>query len=85
MRFAMNGSDRSFNLDQTKSGWDSSAVYENFVKPKVGDDYTTTRSNGITIYTYDNNAAWVNNGILYTVSGDAPLSPEQIQRIASSM
>jgi hypothetical protein len=29
-------------------------------------------------------AAWVNGGTLYVVQGNAPLSSEQIQKIASS-
>ena len=85
MKFAANAGPQSYTLSQTRSGWDSSAVLNNYVEPKAGDSYSTTTSNGLTIYTYDNNAAWVNAGILYTISGDAPLSHDQIQRIATSL
>lgn len=86
MKFAMNGSiDQSFTLKQARSGWDSSAVLDSYVQPQVGDSYATTQDNGLTIYSFDANAAWVNNGILYTIEGDAPLSLEQIRKIATSM
>jgi hypothetical protein len=85
MEFAANAGPERYTLSQTKSGWDSSAVLENHVIPHVGDNYTTESINGLTIYTYGPNAAWVNDGILYTVSGDARLSTDQIERIAISM
>ena len=85
MKFAANGSNENFTLAQTRSEWDSSAVLENYIKPKSHDKYTTTAANGLTIYSYGTHAAWVNAGILYTVDGNAELAPEQIQKIAASL
>jgi hypothetical protein len=85
MKFAANASPQSYTLVQSRSGWDSSAVLDNYVAPKAGDQYSTTTSNGLTIYTFGSNAAWVNGGILYTIDGNAPLSSDQIQRIATSL
>lgn len=85
MKFAANAGPQNYTIDQTKSGWDSSAVLENYVKQKAGDNYITYNERGLTIYTFDGNAAWVNGGILYTIAGDAPLSSDQIRRIATSM
>lgn len=85
MKFAANGSKENFTLAQTRSEWDSSAVLENYVKPKSNNKYSTTTTNGLTIYTYGTNAAWVNAGILYTVNGDAELAPEQVQKLATSL
>ncbi|MBC7764529.1 hypothetical protein H7Y29_02345 [Microbacteriaceae bacterium] len=85
MKFAANAGPQSYTLSQTRSGWDSSAVLSNYVEPKTGNQYSTSTTNGLTIYTYGNKAAWVNAGILYTISGDAPLSSDQIQRIATSL
>lgn len=85
MKFAANGSPQSYTIDQTKKNWDSSAVLENYVKPRVGGSYVPYSERGLTIYTFGNNAAWVNNGILYTIDGDAPLSSDQILHIATSM
>jgi len=85
MKFAANGTPVAYTLTQARSGWDSSAVLDNYVLPKSGARYATTTANGLMIYTFDNNAAWVNGGILYTISGNAPLSNDQIQHIATSV
>lgn len=84
MTFASNAGPQNYSLTQQKSAWDSSAVQE-FVTNKTKGQYLTNTDKGLTIYTYGSNAAWVNGGILYTISGDAPLSSDQIQRIATSM
>lgn len=83
MRFAYASGDRYFDIKQERSSWDSSAVKE-FVATK-SQDSTTTTVDGLTIYTYGNNATWVNGGVLYTLKGDAPLSSSQVSRIATSM
>jgi hypothetical protein len=85
MTFAANGGPQSYTLAQTKSNLDSSAVLENYVKPKVGGSYIPYSQQGLTIYVFGNDAAWVNGGILYTINGTAPLSSDQILHIASSM
>lgn len=85
MKFAANGGGHNFTVTQSKSGWDSSAVFANYVKEKAGENYITYNERGLTIYTFDGNAAWVNRGVLYTINGDAPLSGDQIRRIATSM
>ena len=85
MRFAATAGPQNFSITEKKSSWDSTAVLENYITPKAGDDYITYTEGGLTIYTYDNKAAWVNGGILYTIDGDAPLSNDQIRRIATSL
>lgn len=85
MNFKANGGNQAFTLNQSKSSWDSDAVLDNYVTPRAGTTYIPYTERGLTIYTYKNNAAWVNGGILYTVEGDAPLSSEQIRRIATSL
>lgn len=85
MNFKANGGDQNFVISQSKSGWNSEAVLDNYVAPKAGSSYIPYTERGLTIYTYDDNAAWVNGGILYTLEGDAPLSSEQIRRIATSL
>lgn len=85
MKFAANGGPQNFTLTQERSGWDSSSVLDNYIEPKAGDQYVATQDRGLTIYTYRNDAAWVNNGILYTITGDAPLSTDQVSRIATSL
>jgi hypothetical protein len=85
MKFAANAGPQNFTVSQAKSNWDSSAVLDNYVKEKAGENYLTYNERGLTIYTFDGNAAWVNGGILYTITGDAPLSSDQVRRIATSM
>lgn len=84
MKFASNSGPQSYNISQKKMNWDSSAV-EQDVNQKTSGSYSTSTTSGLTIYLYGNNASWVNAGILYTLSGDAPLSSEQIDHIATSM
>lgn len=85
MHFKANSSDAGFTVNQSKSGWDSDAVLDNYVSPRAGSSYMPYTERGLKIYTYNNNAAWVNGGVLYTIEGDAPLSSEQIRRIATSL
>ena len=85
IKFAANTGNSDFTLNQSKSSWDSSALLENYVKEKSSDEYSTSQEKGITIYSYGGNAAWVSGGILYTIDGDAPLSPDQIRKIATSV
>lgn len=85
MNFKANGGSQTFTLSQSKSGWDSAALLDNYVTPKAGSDYTPYTERGLTIYTYGDNAAWVNGGILYTIQGNAPLSSTQMRQIATSL
>ncbi|HMI09752.1 MAG TPA: hypothetical protein VK497_05155 [Candidatus Saccharimonadales bacterium] len=85
MKFASNSGPQNFSIKQSKTSWDSSAVQENYVKQKWGDDYMPYSERGLTIYAHDGNAVWVNNGILYTIEGDAPLSSSQIRSLATSL
>lgn len=86
LTFKSNSNDNSYTITQTRSSWDSSAVLDNVVRPTAGENYITTKEKGLTVYSYNNNAAWVNGGVLYVISSDnAPLSGEQIRHIATSL
>ncbi|NCO10399.1 DUF4367 domain-containing protein [Candidatus Saccharibacteria bacterium] len=85
LSFASNSNDDTYTIRQTESSWDSTAVLDNIVKKTVGDNYVTTRERGLTIYSYDRSATWVNGGVLYTITSNAHLSNEQIRRIATSL
>lgn len=86
MKFASNGGPQKFTLIESRSDWDSSAVEQNYANAKWGSDNTATiLRQGLTIYASGSEAAWVNGGILYVIKGDAPLSQDQISRIATSM
>ena len=75
-----------FTLDQEKLPWDSNALLNNYVKPTWGERYDTIREQGLTIYMYQSNAAWVNGGTVYklnTTSGS--LSKKQLKNIITSL
>lgn len=85
LKFVSHSNDNHYSITQTRSSWDSTAVLDNVVTPAAGANYVTTRERGLTIYTYDTAAAWVNGGILYKIDSKAPLSSDQIRRIATSL
>jgi len=85
INFHANTGDSKFIIKQSKSSWDSSAVKNKVDKDSKG-QYITTEEKGLTIYTYGGgNASWVNGGILYSITGNAPLSSDQIRRVATSL
>lgn len=85
INFVANGGTSKYTVTEQKSTWDSQAVYDNIVAKAADDNYVTNSQQGLTIYTFKGEAAWVNKGILYSVQGDAPLSNEQLLRIAASL
>ena len=85
MNFKAHGGNQAFTINQSQSSWNSDALLDNYISPRAGSDYIPYTERGLTIYTYGDNAAWVNGGILYTIEGDAPLSSSQLRRIATSL
>ncbi len=85
LKFKSNSNDNYYLISQTRSLWDSSAVLDKVVTPEAGANYVTTKERGLVIYTYETNAAWVNRGILYRIESKAPLSGDQIRRIATGL
>jgi hypothetical protein len=47
--------------------------------------YTTEDLDGVTVYYYGNNAAWVKDGVLYTLNGNHLLGNDQITQIVQSV
>jgi len=84
INFHANTGSSEFIIKQSKSSWDSTAV-KDWVDNESKGAFNESKDKGLTIYTYGGNAAWVNGGILYSITGDAPLSGEQIRRIATSL
>ncbi|HEU5187947.1 MAG TPA: hypothetical protein VFT87_05610 [Candidatus Saccharimonadales bacterium] len=84
IHYKSNTNDNGFTLTQKTANWDSQAVLDNYVR-KQSNTYLTFQERGITVYTFNNKAAWANGGLFYTVEGDANLSSEQVLRLASSL
>ena len=74
----------SYTLTQRQSTWDAQALLQNYVE-KQSPNYMTYQDEGLTIYIYNGDAAWVNGGVFYSVDGNANLSSDQILNIATSM
>lgn len=88
IEFDSNTDDRSYDITQRQTNWDSKSLLDNFVKKDVASDsqYSTFYNQGLTVYIYNgSNAAWVSGGIWYTVSGNSLLNSEQLLRIAASL
>ena len=82
---ANNDASKKYTVTQQASTWNSQAVLSNYVAEDSNNDYRINSIQGLTVYTYDNKAVWVNGGILYIIDGNVPLSAQQLDRIASSM
>lgn len=76
---------KTLKIEQQKSDWDSQAVLEQYVLRR-STDYLALQSQGLTIYMFgDNQAAWVNQGTFYTLSGDHGIEQDDIIRMATSL
>jgi len=74
-----------FTLTQEPSSWDSQTLFDSVVA-QSNSSFQTVQSKGRTIYIYGkNNAAWVDGGVLYKISGNAQLKGDQIIALAGSM
>lgn len=82
---ANNDANKKYTVTQQASTWNSQAALDNYVTDDSKGDYRINSIQGLTVYTYNNKAVWVNGGILYIIDGSAPLSAQQLDRIASSM
>lgn len=71
-------------LKQKNSNWDSSAVKQ-YIEDTYSETIITTNEKGLTIFTWNNHAMWVNGGVLYSVVSDEHLPTDQIRRIATSL
>ena len=82
-RYRGGGDSTWYTISQQKSSWDSAAVKESLTRQHQ--TITTILINGLTVYRTDQLTTWVNGGILYHISGPAPLSRQQVQRIIASL
>ncbi|HEX5447740.1 MAG TPA: DUF4367 domain-containing protein [Candidatus Saccharimonadales bacterium] len=75
----------TYELAQTRSRLTSSSVAQSIV-PK-GASVQTSEVEGNTVYIYgnSNDAAWVNNGVLYKINDDANLSSDQLIKIVEGL
>lgn len=76
----------SFTLSEEKSSWDSTTLLNNYIKPEFGEEYSTIREHGLTVYVASSAAAWVNGGIAYKLTfTENSLTKNQIISLATSL
>lgn len=74
-----------FSLTQQSSSWDSRSLEANYLPPNTS--VQTSQVNGTTVYIYGSagNAAWVNNGVFYSLKNRAHLTSDQVLKIVQSL
>jgi hypothetical protein len=86
-RVAMNfrSGNSQYTVTQEASDWNSTTLLDQ-TSAQRGEPSQTIQNKGRTIYIYDeSNATWVNGGVRYQVSGNAPLDPDELVSLATSM
>lgn len=78
-------SNRSFTLTQEKSNMSNKSLADSVVPKET--QVQTSQVAGTTVYIYgsNNDAAWVNNGVQYTIKDAANLNSDQLLKIAGSL
>jgi hypothetical protein len=78
-------SNYSYIISQQATHWNSQLLRNDYIST-LNEPYITVSSNNQTIYLYGvGQAAWINKGILYQISGNADLTQTEIVNIASSI
>ena len=83
MKFAYADGGQSYTITQQKSSLSSAALKETLTAD--GGDVQTTTADGLTIYSTDRTASWINGGVLYQITLGGALSSEQVTKIATSL
>jgi hypothetical protein len=77
---------RSYAITEKPSSWNSSTLLTSIMADGQNISYRVVEKAGRTVYVYGNNqAAWVNNGILYQLVSTGTLGNHEIGQIAASM
>lgn len=77
---------RSYAITEKPSSWNSSTLLTSILANGETASYRVVEKAGRTVYVYGNNqAAWVNNGILYQLVSTGTLGNHEIGQIAASM
>ncbi len=78
-------SSQTYSIVLQSSHWDSQILKTDYIAT-LNEPYSTVMENNRTIYVYGTGqAAWINNGVLYQISGNADLSQPQLLNIANSI
>lgn len=85
MRYTAAEEGQTYEITQKQSDLTSSSLAQTIVP--AGAQVQTTQVGGTTVYIYgqNNDAAWVNNGVLYTITNRAQLNSDQIIKIVQGL
>ncbi len=76
----------SFTISEEKTSWDNDTLEASYVKSTWGNNYTSVREQGITIFIAGSNATWINGNILYKINASGNnLTKKQIKSIVTSL
>lgn len=86
LNFKSNLGNSKYTLTEHSSNWDSATLVSSILVPTTGNNYKKLMISGQNVYLYGKDqAAWVNNGIWYQVSGNGALSTNQIIKLATTL
>ena len=86
LKFKNSTTGDAFTIVEEQSAWDSNALLSNYVKPNYGDNFSTIREQGLTLYMSNSDACWVNGGVVYKLTTDSgSLTKKQIKSVATSL
>ncbi len=83
IKYRSNSGGSGYSITEQTTALDSREAFTN--SHDSGASYTTEELNGVTVYYYGNNAAWVKDGVLYTLNGNHRLGSDQITKIVQSV
>ena len=77
--------DSAYKVTEELSSWNSQTLLDNFISD-AGNRYKTIDRGNRIVYVYGTNqAAWINSGVRYTITGNAQLSENELVSLATSM
>ncbi|MCL2280574.1 DUF4367 domain-containing protein [Candidatus Saccharibacteria bacterium] len=82
INYRSNGGGAGYSLTQQNNTWGNNVVLDSLVE---NNEYAILEAGQVIIYRYGSTAAWVDRGILFTLSGNESLGDNQITRIAESV
>jgi hypothetical protein len=86
VKFQANGNNsRAFSLTQKTSHMESKSLADSVVPANAQVQTSTVNGNTVYIFGNSNDAAWVNNGVAYTIKDAANLNSDQLLKIAGSL
>jgi hypothetical protein len=85
MKYTAGQDDQSYEITQKQSDLTSTSLAQTIVPAGAAVQTSQVAGNTVYIYGIHNDAAWVNNGVLYTINNRAELSSDQIIKIVQGL